>query len=156
MDTWVPVPNGADLRGGDERPFNQSQATRFLRKMKKQNYLCVDLTTLLKEGNLRVLNSRKGSLFRNEEDKFTFTERGAHVGELRPEKHWETIDRSRDGKVSANDSHIKLELYIRHENYSDGHDLADQLAYQTEQMGETLCDIDLRKLVSNIRSLKQH
>lgn len=124
--------------------------------MKKQNYLCVDLTTLLKEGNLRVLNSRKGSLFRNEEDKFTFTERGAHVGELRPEKHWVTIDRSRDGKVSANDSHIKLELYIRHENYADGHDLADQLAYQTEQMGETLCDIDLRKLVSNIRALKQH
>ncbi len=129
---------------------------KIFANMKKQNYLCVDLTTLLKEGNLRVLNSRKGSLFRNEEDKFTFTERGARVGELRPEKHWVTIDRSRNGKVSANDSHIKLELYIRHENYTDGRDLADQLAYQTEQMGEALCDTDLEKLVSDIRALKQH
>ena len=45
--------------------------------MKKSINLCVDLVTLMKQGDLQVLDSRKGTLFRNEEDKFTFTERGA-------------------------------------------------------------------------------
>ena len=45
--------------------------------MKKSINLCVDLVTLMKQEDLQVLDSRKGTLFRNEEDKFTFTERGA-------------------------------------------------------------------------------
>ena len=40
--------------------------------MKKNINLCVDLVTLMKQGDLQVLDSRKGTLFRNEEDKFTF------------------------------------------------------------------------------------
>ena len=123
--------------------------------MKKQNYLCVDLTTQMKQEDLQVMESRKGTLFRNEEDKFTFTEKGARPHEVHPEKHWVTLDRSKNGKVSANDTHIKLEIYIRHEQYEDGRDLADQLASQTEQMGETLCEKDMAKLVESIRALKK-
>ena len=123
--------------------------------MKKQNYLCVDLKTQMKENDLQVLDSRKGTLFRNEEDKFTFTEKGARPHEVHNEKHWQLIDRTKNGKVCANDTHIKLEIYIRHENYADGRDLADQLASQTEQMGETLCETNLEKLVESIRTLKQ-
>ena len=37
--------------------------------MKKSINLCVDLVTLMKQGDLQVLDSRKGTLFRNEEDK---------------------------------------------------------------------------------------
>ena len=122
--------------------------------MKKQKYLCVDLETQMKEQDLQVMDSRKGTLSRNGEDRFTFTEKGARPHEVHKEKHWVTIDRTKNGKVSANDSHIKLEIYIRHEQYEDGRDLADQLACQTEQMGETLCETDIAKLVRNIRSLK--
>ena len=39
--------------------------------MKKNINLCVDLVTLMKQGDLQVLDSRKGTLFRNEEDKAT-------------------------------------------------------------------------------------
>lgn len=123
--------------------------------MKKQMYLCVDLETQMKQGDLQVMDGRKGTLFRNNEDRFTFTEKGARPHEVHKEKHWATIERTKNGKVSANDTHIKLELYIRHENYEDGRDLADQLACQTEQMGETLCETDLQKLVDSIRALKQ-
>jgi len=108
----------------------------------------------MKEQDLQVMDSRKGTLSRNGEDRFTFTEKGARPHEVHKEKHWVTIDRTKNGKVSANDSHIKLEIYIRHEQYEDGRDLADQLACQTEQMGETLCETDIAKLVKNIRSLK--
>ena len=123
--------------------------------MKKNMFLCVDLETQMKEQDLQVMDSRKGTLYRNGEDRFTFTERGARPHEVHKEKHWVTIERTRNGKVSANDTHIKLELYIRHENYEDGRDLADQLAYQTEQMGETLCETNLEKLVESIRVLKK-
>lgn len=122
--------------------------------MKKNVMLCVDLITLMKEGDLKVMDSRKGTLFRNDEDQYTFTEKGARPHEVHQEKHWVTIERTKNGKVSANDTHIKLEIYIRHEAYKDGRDLADQLACQTEQMGETLCETDLEKLVASIKALK--
>ena len=117
--------------------------------------LCVDLITLMKNGELKVMDSRKGTLFRNEEDKFTFTERGARPHEVRLEKHWQVLDRCRYGKVSANDAHIKLELYIPHGEYANGHDLADLLAQQVEQMGDNLCEMDLQQLVDSIRALKK-
>lgn len=117
--------------------------------------LCVDLITLMKEQNLKVLDSRKGTLFRNEEDKFTFTEKGAKPQEVHPELHWRTLDKSRYGKVSANANHVKLELYIPHGDYTDGRNLADILASQVEQMGENLCELDLAKVVQSIQALKK-
>ena len=124
--------------------------------MQKEIILCADLITLMKEGNLKVLDSRKGTLFRNEEDKFTFTEKGAHPHEVHLEKHWQVLDRCKYGKVSANDAHIKLELYIPHQDYNSGKKLADILAQQVEQMGDNLCEMDLTKLVEGIRSLKSN
>ena len=118
-------------------------------------YLCVDLKTQMKEKDLQVMDSRKGTLFRNEEDKFTFTERGARPHKVHEELHWRVLDRCRFGKVSANAHHIKLELYVPHEVYTDGRDLADVLAYQVEQMGDNLCEMDLQQVVSDIRALKK-
>ena len=125
--------------------------------MKKQNYLCVDLTTLMKEEDLKVMESRKGTLCRNEEDKFTFTEKGAKPHEVRKWKHWHLIKRIKNdmmsAQVTANDAHVKLEIYLKHEAYTDGRDLADQLAMHTEELGETLCETDMAKLVESIRAL---
>ena len=123
--------------------------------MKKQNYLCVDLATQMKEQDLQVMESRKGTLFRNEEDKFTFTEKGAKPHEVHLEKHWQVLDRCRYGKVSANDAHVKVELYIPHEDYTSGRDLADILASQVEQMGDNLCEMDMENVVNEIRALRK-
>lgn len=123
--------------------------------MKKNIILCVDLITQMKEGDLKVLDSRKGTLFRNEEDKFTFTEKGAKPHEVHPELHWQTLDKSKYGKVSANANHVKLELYIPHEDYVNGRDLADILASQVEQMGDNLCEMDMPKVIEAIRALRK-
>ena len=117
-------------------------------------YLCVDLKTQMKENDLQVMESRKGTLFRNEEDKFTFTEKGAKPHEVHPELHWQTLDKSKYGKVSANANHVKLELYIPHEDYATGRELADILAQQVEQMGDNLCEMQLGEVVEAIRALK--
>ena len=123
--------------------------------MKKNIMLCVDLITQMKQGDLQVLDSRKGTLFRNEEDKFTFTEKGAKPHEVHPELHWQTLDKSKYGKVSANANHVKLELYIPHEDYANGRDLADILASQVEQMGDNLCEMDMPKVIEAIRALRK-
>ncbi len=115
----------------------------------------MDLVTLMKQGDLQVMDSRKGTLFRSEEDKFTFTERGAREQTVHPELHWQVLDKSKNGKVSANANHIKLELYIPHEDYATGRDLADILASQVDQMGENLCEMDMAKVVESIRNLKK-
>ena len=123
--------------------------------MKKNVILCVDLITQMKQGDLQVLDSRKGTLFRNEEDKFTFTEKGAKPHEEHPELHWQTLDKSKYGKISANAHHTKLELYIPHEDYANGRDLADILASQVEQMGDNLCEMDMPKVIESIRALRK-
>ncbi len=123
--------------------------------MKKQNYLCVDLTTKMKQNDLQVLESRKGTLHRTDEDKFTFIEKGVRTYATRPELHWRLLDKSKNGKVSANANHIKLELYIPHEDYATGRELADILASQVEQMGDNLCEMDLAKVVEAIRALRK-
>lgn len=117
-------------------------------------YLCVDLETQMKKKDLKVMDSRKGTLCRNNEDRFTFVERGAHKHEVHPEKHWLVLDKCRYGKVSANDSHIKVELYIPHGDYADGRELADVMASQVDQMGDNLCEMDMAKVVDEIKALK--
>ena len=57
----------------------KNEVNRALVAEKKQNYLCVDLTTKMKKSDLQVLDSRKGTLHRTDEDKFTFIEKGART-----------------------------------------------------------------------------
>ena len=115
--------------------------------MKKQNYLCVDLTTKMKQNDLQVLDSRKGTLFRNEEDKFTFIEKGVRTYATHPELHWRLLDRTKHGRIHTNANHIKVEFYIRHGDYVSEQQLADILAREIEQMGESICDMDLKEEV---------
>jgi hypothetical protein len=115
--------------------------------MQKNLMLCVDLVTLMKEEDLKVMDSRKGTLFRNEEDKFTFTEKDVKPHEEHPELHWRLLDRTKHGRIHLNSRHVKVEFYIRHEDYRNGNDLADILAREVETMGESLCDICLSEEV---------
>ena len=109
----------------------------------------------MKEKDLQVMDSRKGTLFRSAEDKFVFTEKGSKPHEVHPELHWRLLDRCRFGKVSANAHHVKAELYIPHEDYLSGRELADILASQVEQMGDNLCEMDLPKVIEAIRALRK-
>ncbi len=122
--------------------------------MKRNKILCVDLTTEMKQDDLQVMDSRKGTLFRTAEDAYTFTEKGARPNSTQPWKHWKLIERSLHGKVLANDTHVKVEFYIHHEDYVNGRHLADMLASQIEQLGETLCETDMTQLVEDIKALK--
>jgi hypothetical protein len=116
--------------------------------MKKQMYLCVDLKTQMKENDLQVMESRKGTLFRNEEDKFTFTERGARPHTIHPELHWRLINRTLHGRMSVNANHIKVEFYIKHGEYVSEQQVADMLASEIETMGDALCETDLKEEVA--------
>ena len=115
--------------------------------MKKQMYLCVDLQTQMKRSDLKVMDSRKGTLHRTDEDKFTFIEKGVRTYATRPELHWRLLDRTKHGKIKYNAQHVMVQLYIQHDDYKNGHELADILASEIETMGETLCQIDIKSEV---------
>lgn len=116
--------------------------------MKKimNTYPCVDLKTFTREV-MRVNKAVKGSLVMDEEhEHFTFEERPEPVSH--PECHWHLIDRSKHGKVSVNGRHVKVEFYVRHDEYEDGRELADMLASEIETLGENLCESDLKEEVA--------
>lgn len=115
--------------------------------MKKQNYLCVDMTTLMKQNDLQVNNQAKGTLRRDEEDHFTFTERDIRQHEEHPELHWRLLDRTKHGRVNINSRHVKVEFYIHHDDYQNGRELADILASEIETMGESLSEMCLAEEV---------
>ena len=126
----------------------KNEVNRALVAEKKQNYLCVDLTTKMKKSDLQVLDSRKGTLHRTDEDKFTFIEKGVRTYATRPELHWRLINRTLHGRMSVNANHIKVEFYIKHGEYVSEQQVADILASEIETMGESLCDTDLEEEVS--------
>ena len=111
--------------------------------MKQQNFLCVDLTTKMKKSDLQVLDSRKGTLHRTEDDKFTFIEKGVPTYQSRPELRWHLIDRTKHGQVKYNSQHVMVQLYVPHDDYVNGRQLADILASEVETMGETLCEMQI-------------
>lgn len=114
--------------------------------MKKSTFPCVDLkfegNTMIKEGE-----KRQGTLHYMEQDeKFKFVEKKLRYVQ-HPELHWRLLDRTKHGRVSINSQHVKVEFYIRHEDYQNGRDLADMLASEVETMGENLSETDLEEEV---------
>ena len=108
--------------------------------MAKQNFLCVDLKF---ESNTSVINegeTRKGVLKYENEDKFHFVESASKPHVEHPELHWRLLDRTKHGRIHINSRHVKVEFYIRHEDYANGRELADILASEIETMGESLSD----------------
>lgn len=134
--------------GTHECAFTDKPSTKLSKKMKKQNYLCVDLTTQMKKRNLQVKNEANGVLRRDGEEHFTFVERGAKAHEERPELHWRLLDRTKHGRVHVNARHVKVEFYIHHDDYANGCALADMLASEIETLGEHLSELDMAEEVS--------
>lgn len=114
--------------------------------MSKNTFLCVDLKVespgkMIKEGEIR-----KGNLKYVDKDHFLFREHIAEHNE-HPELHWRLLDRTKHGRIHLNSRHVKVEFYIRHDDYRNSNDLADILAREVETMGESLCDICLSEEV---------
>ena len=120
--------------------------------MKKQNYLCVDLTTEMLEKNIQENENRKGVLtMTGNGEQFTFKESQPCVHVEHPELHWRLLDRTKHGRMTVNARHVKVEFYIHHQDYGSELHLADILAAEVETMGETLSDIDLKEEVAKCR-----
>ena len=114
--------------------------------MSKTTFPCVDLkfqgNTIIKQGE-----SRNGVLRFVDEDHFRFAENAVpHVPH--PELHWRLLDRTKHGRIHTNANHIKVEFYIKHGEYVSEPQLADILAREIEQMGESICEMDLKEEVS--------
>lgn len=117
--------------------------------MKKQNYLCVDLTTEMLDQDIQENENRKGVLTMTEADEhFTFKESQPCVHVEHPELHWRLVDRTKHGKMTVNSRHVKVEFYLKHDEYEDGRELADVLASEIETLGENLCEKDLKEEVA--------
>ena len=118
--------------------------------MKKTTFPCVDLKfeghTMINEGE-----KRQGTLqYMEQDEKFKFVEKKLRYVQ-HPELHWRLLDRTKHGRVSINSQHVKVEFYIRHEDYQNGRELADMLASEVETMGENLSETDLEEEVEECR-----
>ena len=82
-----------------------------------------------------------------DEDHVQFVEE-TKVHVIHPELHWRLLERTLHGRMSVNANHIKVEFYIKHGEYVSEQQLADMLAREIEQMGESLCDMDLKEEVA--------
>ena len=121
-------------------------AVKSFRFMAKTTFPCVDLKVespaeVIKEGE-----SRKGVLKFIDEDHFNFIE--AVIKHIPcPHLWWKLLDRTKHGRIHTNANHIKVEFYIKHGEYVSEQQLADMLAREIEQMGESICDMDLKEEV---------
>lgn len=114
----------------------------------KTTFPCVDLKF---EGNTSIIaegEKRQGTLRFVDEDKFKFVEKGVQYVR-HPELHWRLLERTKHGRASINAQHVKVEFYIRHDDYRNGRELADILASEIETMGETFGETDMEQEVSS-------
>ena len=109
----------------------------------------MDLTTEMLEQDIRENENRNGSLTMDlDGEHFTFKESQPCVRVEHPELHWRLVDRSKHGKLTVNSRHVKVEFYIRHDEYCTATELADMLASEIETLGENLCETDLKEEVT--------
>lgn len=108
---------------------------------------CVDAKVTTNNQVLQLGKHYKGSFVQNNEDQVQFVEE-TKVHVIHPELHWRLLDRTKHGRIHTNANHIKVEFYIKHGEYVSEQQLADILAREIEQMGESLCEMDLKEEVA--------
>ena len=108
---------------------------------------CVDAHVTTAEQVIQQGKRYFGSFVYEDDDNVRFIEKlSQHV--TRPELHWRLLERTKHGRMHTNANHIKVEFYIKHGEYVSEQQLADMLAREIEQMGESLCDMDLKEEVA--------
>ena len=119
----------------------KARTSRKEKVMERTTFPCIDLKVEGFKPLLEKMQSRRGTLLCVDEEHFEFREKGLPYVP-HPHVHWRLLDRTKHGRVNINAEHVKVEFYIRHEDYKDGFGLADLLASEIETMGEHMCDID--------------
>ena len=108
---------------------------------------CVDAHVTTVDQAIQQGKRYIGSFVYEDDDNVRFIEKQSqHV--VRPELHWRLLERTKHGRMHTNANHIKVEFYIKHGEYVSEQQLADMLAREIEQMGESLCDMDLKEEVA--------
>ena len=123
------------------KDVRKARTSRKEKVLEKTTFPCIDLKVEGFKPLIEEKHSRRGTLVCDSLDHFTFREKGLPYVP-HPHLHWRLLDRTRHGRMNINAEHVKVEFYIRHEDYKDGFDLADLLASEIETMGEHMCDID--------------
>ena len=128
--------------------------------MKKiKNYLCTDVRAEMNDrdmvpGEKRLVEATldvvdgDGCPYSDPEGHFTLREVIKKERVVHPELHWHLLDRTKHGKADINSRHVKVEFYVRHDEYADGRELADLLASEIETLGENLCETNLKEEVT--------
>jgi len=117
-------------------------AIKPIMAMKKQQHLCVDVTTYT-ENEMKTYDEANGKIWKDENDHFTFIETKPVVHKTRPDLQWHELDESQHGKLKLNRRHIHVELNIPVSECANGHHAADILARQSEQFEDTLDQLNL-------------
>ena len=110
--------------------------------MRKQNHLCVDVTTYT-ENEMKTYDEANGKIWKDEQDHFTFVETRPIVHKSRPDLQWHELDSSDHGKLKLNTRHIHVELNIPVSECANGRHAADILARQAEQFEDKLDQLNL-------------
>ena len=108
---------------------------------------CVDAHVTTNNQVVQQGKTYDGKFTYVDEDHVQFVEE-TKVHVIHPELHWRLLERTLHGRMSVNANHIKVEFYIKHGEYVAEQQLADMLAREIEQMGESLCDMDLKEEVA--------
>lgn len=136
------VKNGAEAQVKDNvKVVRKARTSKKEQVVERTTFPCIDLKVEGFKPLLEKMQSRRGTLHCVDEDHFEFREKGLPYVP-HPHLHWRLLDRTKHGRVSINAEHVKVEFYIRHEDYKDGFELADLLSSEVETMGEHMCDID--------------
>ncbi len=122
--------------------------------MAKKKMTCVDLTTEMKNGEMKVLDSRKGTLIRMGNYAYTFIERGVKTVR-KMWMCWVTVGRCLYGKVTLNADHVQVQFYIPHAAYErDVNRLADIIVEQAETLAEQVMNARVVELAGSLQAMK--
>ena len=108
---------------------------------------CVDAHVTTNNQVVQQGKTYDGKFTYVDDDHVRFVEKQKKAHVIHPELHWRLLERTKHGRMHTNVNHIKVEFYIKHGEYVSEQQLADMLAREIEQMGESLCDMDLKSEV---------
>jgi hypothetical protein len=111
----------------------------------KTKLLCMDANVFTNEKKFTPGDNINADVEYVDEDNLRITERSKKRKPQTesPERRFKDLTGSLHGKISKTDFGVTLHLYVRHGEYKNARALADIFEAETEQMCDTLGDMEL-------------
>ena len=111
----------------------------------KTKLLCMDANVFTNEKKFTPGDNINADVEYVDEDNLRITERSKKRKPKTesPERRFKDLTGSLHGKISKTDFGVTLHLYVRHGEYKNARALADIFEAETEQMCDTLGDMEL-------------